>query len=197
MKTNGTLSIATVQTDYYWSCDHCRDGDCPGSRSTLFRQLQWGNDWQIGRPQAHLINAHQARSLDELQTQALELVNRDRQRNNLAPLVADPLITKTAQGHAEDMAKRNFYGHDTPEGKSPTDRYQALGGKRGVGENIVVLPRSPHFSLNYGLVERFQKSWMYSDGHRKNLLTPDYTKFGYGIATNPGTAKVYAVQNFQ
>ena len=72
-----------------------------------------------------------------------------------------------------------------------------MGGKGGVGENIVILPRSPHFSLNYGLVERFQKSWMYSDGHRQNLLTPDYTKFGYGIATNPGTAKVYAVQNFQ
>jgi len=117
--------------------------------------------------------------------------------NNLPPLVADPLITKTALGHAEDMAKRDFYGHDTPEGKSPTDRYQALGGKGGVGENIVILPRSPHFSLNYGLVERFQKSWMYSDGHRQNLLTPDYTKFGYGIATNPGTPKVYAVQNFQ
>jgi hypothetical protein len=28
-------------------------------------------------------------------------------------------------------------------------------------------------------------------------LTPNYTKFGYGIATNPRTAKVYAVQNFQ
>ena len=156
-----------------------------------------GKDWKIGPPQAHLLNTYQIRSLSELQAQALNLVNRDRQLNNLAPLVADPLITQTAQGHAEDMAKRDYYGHDTPEGKSPTDRYQALGGQGGVGENIVVLPRSPYFSLNYGLVERFQKSWMYSDGHRQNLLTPDYTKFGYGIATNPRTAKVYAVQNFQ
>jgi uncharacterized protein YkwD len=168
-----------------------------GRDQLYFTNGNGGNDWKIGQPQANLINAHQARSLPELQSQALTLVNRDRQLNNLPPLVADPLITKTAQGHAEDMAKRNFYGHDTPEGKSPTDRYQALDGKRGVGENIVVLPRSPHFSLNYGLVERFQKSWMYSEGHRQNLLTPDYTKFGYGIATNPGTAKVYAVQNFQ
>ena len=168
-----------------------------GRDQLYFDNGNGGNDWKIGQPQTHLFNAHQTRSLTELQTQALTLVNRDRQRNNLPPLVADPLITKTAQGHAEDMAKRNFYGHDTPEGKSPTDRYQALGGKGGVGENIVVLPRSPHFSLNYGLVERFQKSWMYSEGHRKTLLTPDYTKFGYGIATNPGTAKVYAVQNFQ
>jgi uncharacterized protein YkwD len=156
-----------------------------------------GDNWKIGSPQARIFNAHQTRSLADLQVQALTLVNRDRQLNNLPPLVADPLITKTAQGHAEDMAKRNFYGHDTPEGKSPTDRYQALGGQGGIGENIVVLPGSPYFSLNYGLVERFQKSWMYSEGHRKNLLTSNYTKFGYGITTNPRTAKVYAVQNFQ
>ncbi len=168
-----------------------------GRDQLYFDNGNGGNDWKIGQHQAHLFNAHQARSLPDLQTQALGLVNRDRQLNNLLPLVTDPLITKTAQGHAEDMAKRDFYGHDTPEGKSPTDRYQALGGKGGVGENIVVLPGSPHFSLNYGLVERFQKSWMYSEGHRKNLLTPNYTKFGYGIATNPRTAKVYAVQNFQ
>ncbi|WP_242018055.1 CAP domain-containing protein [Synechocystis sp. FACHB-383] len=168
-----------------------------GKDSLYYHNGNGGDNWKIGSPQTHIFNAHQTRSLPDLQTQALSLVNRDRQLNNLPPLVADPLITKTAQGHAEDMAKRNFYGHDTPEGKSPTDRYQALGGKGGVGENIVVLPGSPHFSLNYGLVERFQKSWMYSEGHRKNLLTPNYTKFGYGIATNPRTAKVYAVQNFQ
>jgi uncharacterized protein YkwD len=95
------------------------------------------------------------------------------------------------------MAKRDFYGHDNPEGQTPTDRYQALGGQGGVGENIVILPSSPRFSLSYGLVEQFQNSWMYSEGHRRNLLTPDYTKFGFGIAANPYTGKVYAVQNFQ
>ena len=47
--------------------------------------------------------------------------------------------------------------------------------------------------LTYGLVEQYQKGWMYSDGHRQNLLTPEYRQFGYGIATNPVTGTVYGV----
>ncbi len=106
------------------------------------KYCEGGENWKIGEPQAHFLNAHQALSLAELQAQALALVNRDRQLNNLPLLKVDPLIARTAQGHAEEMAARNFYGHSNPEGQSPTDRYQALGGQGGVGENIVVLPRS-------------------------------------------------------
>jgi uncharacterized protein YkwD len=168
-----------------------------GKNSLYFHNGAGGKDWKIGQPQASLFNAHQTRSLPELQSLALELVNRDRRLNNLRPLAADALISRTAQRHAEDMASRDFYGHANPEGQTPSDRYQALGGVGGLGENIVILPSSPRFSLSYGLVERFQNSWMYSEGHRKNLLTPDYRKFGFGIAANPYTGKVYAVQNFQ
>ncbi len=156
-----------------------------------------GTDWKIGRPTINFIDGNYTRSLPELRQQALLLVNRDRQLNGLNPLVEDSLISSTAQAHAEDMAKRNFYGHSNPEGQTPTNRYQALGGQGGVGENIVYQGSSPYIALNYGLLEKFQKSWMYSEGHRKNLLTPDYQKFGFGIAVNFNTGKVYAVQNFQ
>jgi uncharacterized protein YkwD len=95
------------------------------------------------------------------------------------------------------MARRNFYAHVNPEGQSPSDRYLANGGIGGLGENIVYQGQTPGISPTYGLLEKFQRSWMYSEGHRKNLLIPDYTKFGFGIAVNPVTGKAYAVQNFQ
>ena len=123
---------------------------------------------------------------------ALELVNRDRTLNGLAPLT-EPL-SHSAQLHAQDMMERGYYDHVTPEGKTPTDRFEA-GGTVGVGENIIE-QKVLGARLTCGLVEQFQKGWMYSDGHRQNLLTPEYRQFGYGIAINPVTGKMYAVQNF-
>ncbi|WP_254048012.1 CAP domain-containing protein [Synechococcus sp. BDU 130192] len=152
-----------------------------------------GEDWLIGKPLIGLFDAHQSRSLAESRALALELVNRDRQLNNLSPLTEDPLLSKAAQKHAEDMLARQYYDHITPEGKTPTDRFADLGGQQGVGENILEITGSIGATLNYRLIEESQKSWMYSPGHRENLLIPDYQRFGYGIVTNPITGQVYAV----
>ncbi len=155
-----------------------------------------GEDWLIGKPLISLFDAHQPRSLVESRALALELVNRDRQLNNLSPLTEDPLLSEAAQKHAEDMLARQYYDHITPEGKTPTDRFADLGGQQGVGENILEISGSIGATLNYRLIEESQKGWMYSPGHRENLLTPDYQRFGYGVVTNPITGQVYAVQNF-
>lgn len=155
-----------------------------------------GKDWRIGTPQISLLTAHQTRSLADSRTLALQLVNRDRQLNGLAPLVEDPLLSQTAQLHAQDMLTRHYYAHVTPEGKTPTDRFAAQGGRGGVGENILSLPGRMGIQLTYQMIEQFQKSWMYSPGHRKNLLTSHYTRFGYGIAVDSVTGQVYAVQDF-
>lgn len=156
-------------------------------------------DWRIGKPEVNFWNANSSRSLPELRTLALKLINRDRQANGLPPLVEDPLLAQSAQLHAEDMKARNYYAHVTPEGKTPTDRFAAVGGNDSVGENIMLQSGTIGNGtvLNWGLIESFQKSWMYSDGHRVNLLTPQYTKVGYGIVSDTMSGKVYAVQNFQ
>ena len=155
-----------------------------------------GAGWRIGKPQVSVVNAHQGRSLAEVRQLALMLVNRDRQLNGLAPLAEDPLLSQAAQIHSQDMLTRNYYDHITPEGKTPSDRFAQIGGRGGVGENIMQQTGATGVSLNYGLIERFQKSWMYSTGHRENLLTSHYTRFGYGIVTDAITGRAYAVQKF-
>ena len=154
-----------------------------------------GTDWQIGEPQAGLIESLGNRSLSELRSHALEVANRDRQVNGLQPLVEDPLLSLAAQRHAEDMLKRQFFDHVNPDGQDPSDRFRAAGGPTGAGENIYMQSGKPT-ALSYGLVEQFQKGWMYSDGHRANLLKADYKTFGYGIVTDPFKGEVYAVQMF-
>jgi uncharacterized protein YkwD len=158
-----------------------------------------GADWKIGAPQIKIWNAYSSRSLPELRSFALNLVNRDRELNGLSPLVEDSLLAQSAQLHAEDMMQRDYYAHVTPEGKNPTDRLASVGGQGGVGENIMLQSKSygADTVLTFGTVESFQKSWMYSDGHRANLLNPDYVHFGYGIVSDPTDGNVYAVQNFQ
>jgi len=164
-----------------------------------FHNGSGGTDWRIGEPEVTFWSANNSRSLLELRAFALKLINRDRQLNGLSLLVEDPLLAQAAQLHAEDMKARNYYAHVTPEGRTPTARFTAIGGQGGVGENIMLQSGSLGTAsmLSWGLIENFQKSWMYSHGHRANLLDPQYTKVGYGVVLDQMTGKIYAVQNFQ
>lgn len=156
-----------------------------------------GTSWKIGAPKVNLISANSLCSLPEIRSFALELVNRDRSLNGLTTLVEDPLLSEAAQRHAQDMLDRRYFAHVSPEGKTPTNRFHEVGGnpRVGVGENIMYGQDSFVVGLTYGLAEQYQKQWMYSPGHRENLLRPHYTRFGYGIVTGPN-GRQYAVQEF-
>ncbi|MCT7957323.1 CAP domain-containing protein [Laspinema palackyanum] len=155
-----------------------------------------GYDWKIGKSQLSPFDAYQSRTLMQTRDLALQLVNRDRQVNGLPPLVADPLLSQAAQIHAQDMFIRNYFSHYSPEGHTPTHRLIEVGGKGQAGENIAKQSGSASVMVNYRLIEDFQKGWMYSPGHRSNLLKPEYRYFGYGIMTEPFSGRVFAVQTF-
>ncbi|MBM0745802.1 hypothetical protein JOY44_31025 (plasmid) [Phormidium sp. CLA17] len=50
----------------------------------------------------------------------------------------------------QDMMSRNYYAHVTPEGRTPTDRFTQVGGRGGVGENIMQQTGGTGISLSYG-----------------------------------------------
>jgi len=155
-----------------------------------------GADWKIGKPKVTIWNAEQLRTLPEIRTFALDLVNRDRTLNNLQPLKPDSFLSQAAQLHAQDMLEQQYFNHISLDGKTPRDRYIAVGGSRrvGVGENIMK-DSVQGLGLTYGTVEDFQRSWMYSNSHRENLLTSEYTKFGYGMVVGKD-GQIFAVQMF-
>jgi uncharacterized protein YkwD len=138
----------------------------------------------------------QLRSESEMRAYALDLVNQDRQTRGLPPLVTDPVAERAAQFHAQDMLRRRFFDHSSPEGAQPRQRYVSQGGGsvQLIGENIFLVENYGR-GLTYNLAQYLQQGWMGNPGHRDLILTRDFRGFGYGITTAPN-GKVYAVQVF-
>ena len=90
---------------------------------------------------------------------------------------ADPLsfnqqLEDAAQAHAEDMARRGYFEHDTPDGVTPFDRMRAAGYQGGLmGENI---------AQGYRDAESVVQGWIDSPGHCRNLMNADFDELGVG-----------------
>ncbi len=105
-----------------------------------------------------------------------ELVNVERQKNNLPPLTFSADISNIARVKSEDMAKKKYFSHTSQTYGSPFDMLKSFGIKyKTAGENIAKGQKTP---------ENVMKSWMNSASHRKNILNPKYTEIGVGYATD-------------
>ena len=77
----------------------------------------------------------------------------------------------------------------TLDEKSPFDRLRAAGYKfLKAAENIAMGEKGASQDL-------VMKSWMESELHRKNILNPDYTEIGVGIAADK-SGQLYYTQVF-
>jgi uncharacterized protein YkwD len=102
-------------------------------------------------------------------------------------LSAQPQLTEAAQGHAEDMARRDFFAHDNPDGTTATQRMRAAGYTGGrTGENI---------AQGYSTAREVVDAWIDSPGHCRNLMSGNYTEIGIGYYRG-GPGRHYWVQNF-
>ncbi|MGK7911814.1 MAG: CAP domain-containing protein [Synechococcus sp.] len=125
---------------------------------------------------------------------ALEMVNTDRDRQGLTPLAAHPILMQVAQLHAEDMLERGYFSHSNPDGALPGYRVEIAGGSFiAIAENIFTVS-GPNANVSPEIVQQFQAGWMDSPNHRTNILSANYTHFGYGIVAAGGQA--YGVQLF-
>ena len=139
--------------------------------------------------------AQEADGLDALRGYALALTNAARAEAGLDALGPGPILDEAAQGHAEDMAGREYYDHVAPDGTTPADRFRAAGGSRWAlsGENIARCSgcASPP---DRARVEAFHDGWMQSPEHRDNVLGAGFDRMGFGIAGEGD--RIYAVQTF-
>jgi uncharacterized protein YkwD len=101
------------------------------------------------------------------------LVNAHRRRVGCPELVWMPAVARAAQGHSDDMARRRYFDHRSPEGRGPTDRLAAVEVTyRAMGENIAQHPGTPRDVL---------AGWLASPAHRQNLERCTYTHHGIGV----------------
>jgi uncharacterized protein YkwD len=131
----------------------------------------------------------------DVQQLALSLANRDRAAEGLVPMAVDPALSQAAQYHAEDMLRRNYFDHYSPEGESPSDRLAAAG-KRGFPAENIAIAQENRRRIQARTLENLQSRWMHSAVHRRNLMNPNYERFGYGVVIDPSSGRVFAVQMF-
>lgn len=135
-------------------------------------------------------------NLPELRTLALELVNAVREEHGLDALASSQTLDRAAQMHAEDLLRREYFDHVSPEGHSVRDRYIDAGGSRShlVAENIAQCTGCGP-AVDTSRIRSFHDGWMASPGHRENILRRGISQFGFGAAAGPdGVIKV--VQTF-
>lgn len=103
--------------------------------------------------------------------------NAKRTKEGLPALALNNSLDSAAQTKAKNMAQLDYWSHNTPSGKPPwifvasqNYSYQVLGENLAAGftnENAVV------------------NAWMASAEHRANILNPDFSQVGFGVAQSP------------
>jgi uncharacterized protein YkwD len=116
------------------------------------------------------------------------LINRARLERGLEALVPDSTLGLVARRHSEEMRDKSYFSHTspTPGLADCQDRFRAVFGykPRLIGENIARRWGTNMYCLNEPKVHQSHVDLMNSQGHRVNILHPDFEWVGVGMAAN-------------
>ena len=113
-----------------------------------------------------------ATSPTQAEQQMLNLVNEARAANNVPPLEMDMEVVNVSRIKSQDMIDNNYFSHNSPTYGSPFDMLQSF--------NVSYVQAGENIAGNRD-VAAAHEALMNSPGHRKNILSPDYTHIGIGI----------------
>lgn len=107
----------------------------------------------------------------------LELVNAERAKVGVAPLVIDERLNASAQMKADDMVKYNYFGHVNHDGTRGASYIGITApGVCSIGsENI----RDNNTDINTS--REAVDGWMSSKPHHEAMLRSDFTLTGFGV----------------
>ncbi len=120
----------------------------------------------------------------------VRITNVRRFQEGVEMLDINPLLEEAAKLKAEDMGKREYFAHTSPDGKTPWYWFEKVGyDYRYAGENLAVNFTDP-FKLD--------EAWMSSPGHRSNIINENFDEIGIGTAEGlyKGRRALFVVQLF-
>ena len=100
--------------------------------------------------------------------------NGERLSNHAPALNLNDKLAAAAQAKANDMSKRGYWSHVTPDGKQPWSFVETSGYEyKAAGENL---------AYGFGTSDQVMTAWMHSTEHRNNVLNPNYQDVGFATA---------------
>lgn len=128
--------------------------------------------------------------LSPFEQQLVDLINAERKSRGLGQLVVNLRLSRVARQHSEEMRDKNYFSHDSPTPGLATmeDRYKAefREGFHALAENVARggFVKGSGWALTKENIEGTHQGLMRSSRHRSNILLPDVTEVGVGIAVN-------------
>ncbi|GIH29524.1 hypothetical protein Aph01nite_78340 [Acrocarpospora phusangensis] len=120
-----------------------------------------------------------------VENEVVRLTNVEREKAGCKPLVHEARLHTAARNHSADMSAKNYFSHDSQDGRSFVDRIKATGYSfSSIGENI---------AKGQSSAAEVVRGWMNSQGHRENILNCSYTQIGVGYVAAGGP---YWTQDF-
>lgn len=119
----------------------------------------------------------------------LDLVNNERARMGLPPLVRSRDLDQVAYRHALDLIAMGKLSHTSSDGRQLQNRLVHLGWT-WAGENLA---RNKGFDDPSAEAVR---GWIASPRHRDNMFRPDFTHCGMVVVRDPESGFIYFVQVF-
>lgn len=103
----------------------------------------------------------------------VNLVNAARIESGEQPLAVNEILSEAATAKGQDMLDRQYFSHDTPDGKRPwqwidRSKYDYV----YAGENL---------AMDFTSAEIVQAAFMKSPTHRRNILNPKYKEIGIAV----------------
>jgi len=133
--------------------------------------------------------------LPRVERLVVELTNRFRREHGRGELRINPKLTKAAQDFAAYIAREDKFSH-TADGKQPWERTASQGYEECLIAENIAWESNPRGLSSRSLAQALLKGWQNSPPHRKNLLDPDLTEIGVGVAYSKQTDRYYGVQDF-
>jgi uncharacterized protein YkwD len=113
----------------------------------------------------------------EFVPEVIALINAERTKRGLNPLVVNEKLNRSAQFHTDYMAEKDCYEHECPGGPKLTQRIRKFG--------YVYTSTAENIAAGYSSPAEAAVGWMNSPGHRRNILTPEFTDVGAGYVYLP------------
>lgn len=120
----------------------------------------------------------------------LRLTNAARKAHHLPLLTRSAALETAAQAYADDLARRGFFSHTDPEGRTPDVRIAAAGYRAMACRCAAHTYTGENIAKGQGSVTEVFRAWMASTGHRAAILYAGFREIGIGMRDR------YWVQDF-